>query len=190
MRLSERLGGSQESNVNSILDQKMELVFRILPMPWVASINSIPIPSFKAFAQLSKEIYDKCPAHATESAVSPFLSSSFVELSESLPKSVTLKLTPNFDRPFTKSDSSFHLAYSWGQDKQWLSTSITDTLGRKRWNSSYCLGPGLTNPWPILGDVCQQILDTVLDMMPNDCESYQVFVIKDQAMEEEEINGT
>ena len=190
MMLSDRLDGSQESNVTFIVDQKMELVFRILPMPWVASINSIPIPSFKAFAQLSKEIYDKSPAHATEFTVSPFLSSCFVELAATLPKSVTLKLTPNFDRPFTNSDGDFHLAYSWGQDKQWLSTSITDTLGRKRWNSSYCLGPGLKNPWPILRDVCQQILDTVLDMMPNSCESYRVFVIKDKAMAEEEINGT
>ena len=153
-------------------------------------MNSIPIPSFKAFAQLSKEIYDKCSSHTTESPASPFLSSSFVELAESLPKSVTLKLTPNFSRPFTKSDSNLHLAYSWGQDKQWLSTSITDTLGRKQWNASYCLGPGLTNPWPILRDVCEQILDTVLDMMPSDCEIYQVFVIKDQAMAEEEIEGT
>ena len=185
MKISQLSDYSPGHNLEAKLNH---LSCRILPLSWVASSTTIPMPSSKAYARLAKETYDKCPIEPPEVS-SPYASSSVVELAQSIPKSLSLKLTSEITQVLPKGDTIFHIAYSWGIDRQWLSSSTTDSLGKQQWKASYCLGPGVVDLWNAFRDICNQILETALDMMRKEHFNYRLFVIKDQVMAQEESDS-
>ena len=163
------------------------IILKILPIDWVASRTTIPIPLPKAYASLARDIYDRCPA---ESVPTAYTSASLFQLAEIIPKSLDFSLSTNPLSCIAQNNTILHIAYAWKSSSQWLCISVTDKLGTLQWNASYSFGSAISNPWPAFREIAKEIWEGSLEMIDNRDSKRKVYVVKDEPMAQEEIEGT
>ena len=166
-----------------------DLVLKVLPISWVASRTTIPLPSPKEYAALAKDVYDRCPVTPSSRNPSPFASASLVQLAEAIPKTLDFRLTANPSTGLARNNSALHVGYSWRRDSQWLCVSVVDNLASHQWNASYCFGTALSDPWPTFREIAKEIWRGILDMIDEPQAKRFVYLIKDELLAQEEIDG-
>jgi mediator of RNA polymerase II transcription subunit 13 len=166
-----------------------DLVLKLLPIEWVASRTTIPLPSPKEYAALAKDVYDRCPAVLSSRMPSPFAASSLVQLAEPIPKTLDFRLAANPVLSFSRNKSALHVGYSWPRDSQWLCVSVVDNLGSLQWNASYCFGTAVSDPWPTFREISKEIWRGILDMIEEPQAKRFIYIIKDELLVQEEIDG-
>ncbi|MCJ1477765.1 mediator of RNA polymerase II transcription subunit 13 [Lambiella insularis] len=166
-----------------------DLVLKIIPMGLVASTTTVAIPSPSQYVRLAKDIYDRCPMESTLGDLSPYASASFVQLAENIPRSLSLRLTTDPTTRLSVDHETLHIGYSWRSGSQWLCSSLTDNLGKLRWNASYCFGDTSSNLWPTLLHIIHEIWSGVVDIVGRSSHKYTVYVVKDEPLEQKEIEA-
>ena len=162
------------------------MLLKVLPIEWVASRTTIPIPLPKAYASLARNIYDRCPA---DSVPTPYASASLVQLAETIPKTLDFRLSANPVSSIAQNNTVLHIAYSWSSSSQWLCTSVTDKLGTLQWNASYCFGATILTPWPLFREIAKEIWEGSLEMVDGRDNKRKMYVVKDEPMAQEEMEG-
>ena len=176
---------SYKSSLESRQENPSELVLKILPSEWVASLDGLTLPLPDSFARLAKEMYNRCPAQTGSRS---FSSASLTQLAPAIPRTLDFKLTSEVSSIPLDNDSVLHLAYSWSKDSQWLSCCIADDLGTRHWNASFCFAPN-ESTWSSLRPLVMELWQIATEMLPSSRESCHVLVVRDHAMEDEEIQG-
>ena len=161
-------------------------VLKIIPIELLASQTTVPLPPPTVYAQLAKEVYERCRPQA--STQSPYQSLSMFQLVEDIPKTIEFRAEPSH-LTVLSANVSYHLAYSWEFGGQWISAAITDRRGRLQWNASYCLGT-IQNPWPRFHAIAKEIWEILFEILGPCSTSCQLYVVKDNPMTENEIKGT
>ena len=168
---------------------RSDLVLKLLPLEWVASRRAIPLPSPKEYAALAKDVYDRCPAKPSSRNPSPFTSTSLVQLAETIPNTLDFRLAANPISSLARNNSALHVGYSWPRKSQWLCVSVADNLGSLQWNASYCFGTAISNPWPTFREISREIWRGILDMIDEPQAKRYIYIIKDELLAQEEIDG-
>lgn len=176
-----------ESDIDPI--EHGDVVLKVLPISWVASRTTIPLPSPKEYAALAKNVYDRCPATPASRNSSPFASTSLLQLAEAIPKTLDFRLTANPISSLSRKNSALHVGYSWPRDSQWLCVSVVDNLASLQWNASYCFGTALSDPWPTFREIAEEIWRGILDMIDEPQAKRFIYLIKDELLAQEEIDG-
>ncbi|MCJ1245369.1 mediator of RNA polymerase II transcription subunit 13 [Trapelia coarctata] len=166
-----------------------DLVLKVLPISWVASRTTIPLPTPKEYAALAKDVYDRCPVIPSSRNPSPFASTSLVQLAKAIPKSLDFRLAASPISSLTRNNSALHVGYSWPKDSQWLCVSVVDSLGSLQWNASYCFGTAISDPWPTFTEIAKEIWRGILDMIDEPQAKRHIYLIKDELLAQEEIDA-
>lgn len=167
-----------------------DLVLKIIPIGLVASNTTIAVPSPNQYISLAKDVYDRCPIESSTGDLSPYASASLIQLAENIPKTLSFRLTADPTTSLSMDHETLHVGYSWKSDSQWLCSSITDNLGTLRWNASYSFGDTVSNAWPTLTHFIREIWSGVVDVIGRSSHKYSVYVVKDQPIDQKEIDGT
>lgn len=185
-----------KSYANFVEHNKVEnandIVLQIIPGDLVASQNAITLPSPEAYRRLALEVYNRCrPDPRSDTAENlPFSCAPSIQLARPIPKSISLKLSPEPSVGFLQADMLFHVAYSWHPGQQWLTASWTDNQGELQWNAPYCIGAiEDENPWPIISAVFTEMWETTLELFRHPDSPWRLFIVKDSPMREKELEG-
>ena len=164
-----------------------DILLKVIPITMIASKTTIPIQTPQVYAQIARETYERCSIQTSEQLGSPTCFSSIFQLARTVPKSVNFGLTSDPPKILVGEDSSYHVAYSWCFDLQWLSVLLIDTQGNLCWKASYCLGvcPSDVTFQETAKDVWDRILDTVSTRI----SSPRLVLVKDQAMKPIELKS-
>ena len=174
------------------LENPNDMVLQIIPGDLVASPNAIVLPSPEAYRRLALEVYNRCgpDPHSDRPDNLRFSCAPSIQLARPIPKSISLKLSPEPSVGFLQADMFFHLAYSWYPGQQWLTASWTDNQGELQWNAPYCVGAlGDEDPWPIISAIFTEIWDTTLELFRHPDSPWRLFIVKDSPMREKELEG-
>lgn len=174
------------------LENPNDIVLQIVPGDLVASPKAITLPSPEAYRRLALEVYNRCGPDPCSDTVENlrFSCAPSIQLARPIPKSISLKLSPEPSVGFLQADMFFHVAYSWHPGQQWLTASWTDNQGELQWNAPYCVGAiENENPWPILSAVFTEIWETTLELFGHSDSPWRLFIVKDSPMHEKELEG-
>lgn len=174
------------------LENPNDIVLQIIPGDLVASSNAVTLPSPEAYRRIALEVYNRCrPDPRSDRADNlRFSCAPSIQLARPIPKSISLKLSPEPSVGFLQADMLFHVAYSWHPGQQWLTASWTDNQGELQWNAPYCVGAlGDENPWPIISAIFTEIWETTLELFRHPDSPWRLFIVKDSPMREKELEG-
>ena len=165
-----------------------ELVLKIIPIAMIASRTTVSLPSPQMYMKVARETYELFQVQNSTEEISSYASASLFQLAESIPKMLNFKLAPEPLSALYGGNTSYHLAYSWNFEGQWLSASFTNKYGSRHWNASYCLGERF-QPWPIFRNVAKEIWEAALDVVDAQKVSCRLIIAKDDVMLQQEIDS-
>jgi mediator of RNA polymerase II transcription subunit 13 len=161
------------------------IVLKLVPIEWVASIATIPLPSPKEYNMLAKDVYERCLTHTN-----PYASTSSIQLAEPIPKTLDFKVTANPTYNLARSPLTIHIAYTWPYGSEWLCLSAIDNLGRLHWEASYCFGTATeSDVWPTFRAMVADIWSGALDMVDEPERKRSIYIVKDEPMHPEELDA-
>ena len=164
-----------------------DLVLRVIPITLVASKTTIPIPAPQIYVHLARETYERCFNQRSEQHDSPAPFSTIFQLAKTVPKTVNFGLTSEPPKTLVGEDTSYHVAYSWCFDEQWLSVILTDTQGNLCWKYSYCLDA--CPSWAVFQETAKDIWDRILDTVNIRKAASRLIMAKDQVMSSTELDS-
>lgn len=163
-----------------------ELVLQIVPLPFVASTDSLIVPPQSEYMRLALEVYSRCAPKG--SGVDWTGCAPPLVLAEPNPRIVSLKLSPDGASPL-EDGRYFHLAYSYSLDRRWITAAWTDHAGRYQTNMSYCLrerGSSISRP---IVEVLADIWGATQDIFGLSNRLWRIVIAKDDLLEREELAG-
>ena len=176
----------------SKLDHPNDIVLQIIPGDLVASPDAITLPSPEAYRRIALEVYNRCGPDLDSDPRGrvQFSSAPSIQLARPIPKSISLKLSPEPSVDFLQADMFFHVAYSWWPGQQWLTASWTDNQGELQWTAPYCVGPlRAADPWPVLSAIFTEIWETTLELFRHPDSPWRLFIVKDSPLHQKELEG-
>ena len=184
--LFQHIFAAYAANVRTV-ENPSDLVLQVVPFDWVGSESRIAIPSLGPCNKLAKIIYDKCPLPSR--AKSPFASSSAIQISQQLPKSINFKVTTSSSYSPLDYAPVAHLGYVWNEGSSWLSAALVNDFGNQQWSASYYIGQ-VSNPWPYFVAITNEIWEIVgeaIDFTQDECK---VYIAKLEPIKKAEMQGT
>jgi mediator of RNA polymerase II transcription subunit 13, fungi type len=163
-----------------------EVNLQIIPMSFIASSDTVVIPSQAEYLSLALEVYNRCPVTNPSGAIAE--SGAAVMLGEPIPKNITFNLTSDATSPLSKDGEILHLAYSQSVDLRWITASWTDNLGKTALTMTYCLrqkGSSASRP---RSEVIKEMWEISHDIMIKTRGKWRLSVAHDGAIGPDEIN--
>ena len=160
-----------------------DLVLQLIPLTFIASPTSFPVPSPLEYKRLSMEVYDRCIGFTTYSSTSAIL------LEQPLPRNIDFKLSPNPSASVFQENSCLHIAYAQSIDDRWITAAWTDNRGTQQMTASYCLGrknEPLSMPF---SDIANEIWGTTLDIMSKKKIHWRIMISRVGVMAPSEIES-
>lgn len=112
-----------------------DMALQIIPQRFVASPESLVVPSQSAYLKLALEVYNRLPP--TEDTRSPAACDTAITLAKA-ENPVHLQLASTFASPLSNNGDYLHLAYSTTADGRWITAAWTDDLGSISLSMAYC----------------------------------------------------
>ncbi|KIW14579.1 hypothetical protein PV08_07363 [Exophiala spinifera] len=112
-----------------------DMALQIIPRRFVASPESLVVPSQQAYLKLALEVYNRLPP--IEESRSPAASDAAITLAKA-ENPVHLQLASTFASPLSNNGDYLHLAYSATPDGRWITAAWADELGYVSLSMSYC----------------------------------------------------
>lgn len=138
------------------------IVLQIIPLGFIASPESLVVPSEDDYMRLALEIYARCPQKDQSSGTlrnaPPFF------LAERPPSGLPLKLTADFPSP-TEEPRYIHIAYSLSPDARWVTAAWTDNIGHWQTTISYCLKERNGTLSRSLAEIRREIWEATVDIL-------------------------
>jgi mediator of RNA polymerase II transcription subunit 13, fungi type len=163
-----------------------ELVLQIIPMSFIASSDTVVIPSQTEYLSLALEVYNRCPL--IDSAAALAESAAAVTLAKSVPKSIMFNLASDAASPLSKDGETLHLAYSQSVDLRWITACWSDTLGKTALTMTYCLYHKGSSASRSRSEIIKELWEISEDIMINACGKWRLFVAHDGVIESDEVN--
>ncbi|KAI1205572.1 mediator complex subunit 13 C-terminal-domain-containing protein [Annulohypoxylon truncatum] len=158
-----------------------DLALQLVPQDFVASSNSVAMPSPFEFSKLAMETYDRCIQFGGTTP-SPAL-----VLEQPPPRMIDFKLTTNPSASLLHENACLHIAYAQSIDGRWITAAWTDNRGSQQMTASYCLGRKGKNLSRPIADVTAGIWAATLDFISAWKVHWRVIIAKCGAMEQSEI---
>lgn len=166
-----------------------DLVLQVIPMSFLADCHCLTIPPPKAYTELAFEVYSRCSPAPRDTVQSPFTSTSAIRLAKPIPKTINFQLTSQPPHISLSADSCIHLAYCWDNESQWLACSWSDNLGTLQWSTVYCLQDPKPDYWTMFSLTVEEILDTTKDMIEPNSIPWKLYIVKDRALHQQELEA-
>jgi mediator of RNA polymerase II transcription subunit 13 len=163
-----------------------EVVLQIVPLQFVASLDSVAVPPQLDYLRLSLEVYSRCAPKRRgpdRTGCSPAL-----VLAELVPRAVPFKLSSEGISPL-EDGRCFHLAYSHSIDQRWITAAWTDYPGRYQMNMSYCLRERGSSIFRPVVDILTDIWGATVDILGTTHRHWRMMIVKCEPMENEEVTG-
>ncbi|KAI0888347.1 mediator complex subunit 13 C-terminal-domain-containing protein [Annulohypoxylon maeteangense] len=158
-----------------------DLALQLVPQDFVASSNSVAMPSPFEFSKLAIETYDRCIQFGGTSP-SPALM-----LEQPPPRMIDFKLTTSPSASLLHENACLHIAYAQSIDGRWITAAWTDNRGSQQMTASYGLGRKGKNLSRPIGDAARGIWEATLDFISAWKVHWRVIIAKCGAMEQSEI---
>ncbi|EEH05700.1 conserved hypothetical protein [Histoplasma capsulatum G186AR] len=161
-----------------------ELVLQIIPLEFIASADSLVVPTQTDYLRLALEVYSRCPPKDRSSdwlGCSPPL-----VLADPVPKVVPFRLAAESVAPLEEA-KSLHVAYSQSVDQRWVTAAWTDNSGRHQSALSYCLRERDSSVSRPISEIRTQIWETSKDIMDMSLSHWRLIVVKDEPVDLEEV---
>lgn len=163
-----------------------ELNLQIMPMSFIASSDTLVIPSQAEYLSLALEVYNRCPPTNSSGAVAE--SGAAVTLAEPVPKNITFNLASDATSPLSKDGEILHLAYSQSVDQRWITACWTDNLGRTALTMTYCLREKGSSASRGRSEVIREMWEVSEDIMIMSRGKWRLSIAHDGPLEPDEIN--
>ncbi|KAL2366626.1 hypothetical protein RJZ56_000459 [Blastomyces dermatitidis] len=162
-----------------------ELVLQIIPLEFIASPDSLVVPTQTDYLRLALEVYSRCPPKDRSSdwlgCAPPLV------LAEPVPKVVPFRLAPESITPVEEA-KCLHVAYSQSVDQRWVTAAWTDNSGRHQTALSYCLRERNSPVSRPISEIRTQIWETTKDIMDMSSSHWRLIIVKDEPVDSEEID--
>ena len=172
---------------NFIDARGLNLVLKVVPLSMFAARYTIALLSPTVYRQLARDVYDLSALLNPLPDPVSMTCSSLAQLAGEIPKRLDFRLTADASSPLAISDSTYHVAYSCDEQRDWLAMAFTDAHGSQYWKASYCL-KALTSDSG-LQDIFRDIWEIALDMIGSAKAYSRLVVTKDESFSPFEING-
>ncbi|KAK2783038.1 mediator of RNA polymerase II transcription subunit 13 [Onygenales sp. PD_12] len=160
-----------------------ELVLQIIPLEFIASPNSLVVPTQLDYLRLSLEVYSRCPPKDRSSdwlgCAPPFV------LADTIPKAIPFRLAPETAAPLDEG-RCLHVAYSQSIDQRWVTAAWTDNSGKYQTTLSYCLRERESPLSRHISEIRTQIWETSKDIMSMSSSYWRLVIVKDEPVGTEE----
>jgi mediator of RNA polymerase II transcription subunit 13, fungi type len=163
-----------------------ELILQIIPLSFIASSDTVVIPSQTEYLSLALEVYNRCPLIDSTAAIAE--SAAAVTLAESVPKSIMFSLASDATSPLLKDGATLHLAYSQSVDLRWITACWSDSLGKTALTMTYCLQYKGSSASRLRSEIIKELWEISGDIMINTCGKWRLLVAHDGVIEPDEIN--
>ncbi|PGH09166.1 hypothetical protein GX51_00920 [Blastomyces parvus] len=162
-----------------------ELVLQIIPLEFIASLDSLVVPSQTDYLRLALEVYSRCPPKDRSSdwlgCAPPLV------LADPVPKVVPFRLAPESITPLEEA-KCLHVAYSQSVDQRWVTAAWTDNSGRHQTTLSYCLRERNSPVSRPISEIRTQIWETSKDIMGMTSSHWRLIIVKDEPADSEEVD--
>lgn len=163
-----------------------ELVLQIIPLEFVASPDSLVVPTQMEYLRLALEVYSRCPPKDRSSdwlgCAPPLV------LADPVPKVVPFRLASEPVAPLEEA-KCLHVAYSQSVDQRWVTAAWTDNSGRHQTTLSYCLRERDSPVSRPISEIRAQIWETSKDIMDMSSSHWRLMVVKDEPIGSEEVGS-
>ncbi|KAK2809467.1 hypothetical protein FQN50_003735 [Emmonsiellopsis sp. PD_5] len=160
-----------------------ELVLQIIPLEFIASPNSLVVPTQLDYLRLALEVYSRCPPIDRSSdwlgCAPPLV------LADPTPKAIPFRLAPETAAPLDEG-RCLHVAYSQSIDQRWVTAAWTDNSGKYQTTLSYCLRERESPLSRHISEIRTQIWETSKDIMSMSSSYWRLVVVKDEPVGTEE----
>ncbi|KAF1976923.1 hypothetical protein BU23DRAFT_626576 [Bimuria novae-zelandiae CBS 107.79] len=165
--------------------QKPDLVLQIVPISYIASCEAPVILDASIYANLAREVYDRCPPSAPSEDKLPLniYSAPSLQLEETIPRNIQFKLTADTPQDLMRENSYMHIGYAISLDGTWVTAAWSDTCGKSQTVVSYNLG---TRPFT---DIAKEIWQTTIEILQVRRVTWRVCIAKAGVMEREELEA-
>ncbi|OJD24450.1 hypothetical protein ACJ73_04194 [Blastomyces percursus] len=162
-----------------------ELVLQIIPLEFIASPDSLVVPTQTDYLRLALEVYSRCPPKDRSSdwlgCAPPLV------LADPVPKVVPFRLAPESITPLEEF-KCLHVAYSQSVDQRWVTAAWTDNSGRHQTALSYCLRERNSPVSRPISEIRTQIWETTKDIMDMSSSHWRLIIVKDEPTDSEEVD--
>lgn len=167
-----------------------DLVLQVVPLDFVFSPDRLVFPSLRDYRQLALEVYDRCsPKEAGDQGCLPYIGAPAVRLAKIIPRKIDFRLSADSSSAPLYHDRCIHVAYSWTPGEIWLTASWTDNQGVLQWNAPYWLGIDDVNPTQPFYLAAKEMWEVTKMMLNPLNSSWRVFIVKDEPLTLEEMEG-
>ncbi|KAI9800941.1 MAG: mediator of RNA polymerase II transcription subunit 13 [Piccolia ochrophora] len=164
-----------------------EVVLRIVPMNLVISTNSLVVLSASQSTTLALEMYERCSLTKAQDDNAPSGGPApAVTLSQSVPKSIDLKLVPEPSQSPLHDSGCFHVAYSCSLDDRWVSVAWTDDLGKCQATVSYCRAKAGSSFYRPFAHIAKEIWETTISLAQTMKIGWRLMIVKSGVMGSDE----
>ncbi|PGG97084.1 hypothetical protein AJ80_09745 [Polytolypa hystricis UAMH7299] len=163
-----------------------ELGLQIVPLPFVASSESLVVPTQTDYLRLALEVYSRCPP---KDGSSDYLGSApALTIAEPIPRIIPLKLSPDPVSPLEEI-RCLHVAYSQSLDQRWVTAAWTDNAGQYQVNLSYCLFEGDLSARRPMSEIREDIWDATREIIEMSQSYWRVVLAKDGPVDPDEAEA-
>jgi mediator of RNA polymerase II transcription subunit 13 len=159
-----------------------ELVLQLVPIDFIASPTSIPVPLPVEYGRLCLEVYSRCMDFASLN-ISPA-----IMLERPLPRGIDFKLNSAPSAAVLQENTCLHVAYAQSVDSRWMTAVWTDNRGTKQMNASYCLGRKNEPLSMSFTQVATEIWNTTIDFISSKKIHWRILIVKIGIMEASEVD--
>ncbi|KAL4887166.1 mediator complex subunit 13 C-terminal-domain-containing protein [Aspergillus karnatakaensis] len=178
--LLQRYIASADNKQPKQLDQ---VLLQIMPMNFVASVESLVVPPQTEYLNLALEIYSRCsPRQPQPNLVN---GAPPMTLIEPLPPSIGFRLASERSSPLQEG-KCLHVAYSRSQDQRWLSAAWSDNSGVLQQTISYCLRFRNSTVSRPVATVRNEIWAATKDIMDKSQARWRVIIVSTDNVDQNE----
>lgn len=165
--------------------QKPDLVLQIVPIKYIASFETPVILDASVYANLAREVYDRCPPSSPSEDRLPLniYSAPSFQLEEPIPRNIQFKLVAEAPQDLMRENSYMHLGYAISLDGMWVTAAWSDTCGKSQTMVSYNLGQ---RPF---SEIAKEIWQITIEIMQVRRVTWRVCIAKAGVMEREELEA-
>ena len=165
--------------------QKPDLVLQVVPIKYIASFETPVILDASVYANLAREVYDRCPPSTPSEDRLPLniYSAPSFQLDEPIPRNIQFKLIAEAPQDLMRENSYMHLGYAISLDGMWVTAAWSDTCGKSQTMVSYNLGQ---RPF---SEIAKEIWQTTIEIMQVRRVTWRVCIAKAGIMEREELEA-
>lgn len=163
-----------------------ELVLQVIPMSFLASTESIVVPSQAECLSLALEVYSRCPPRDPGSGL--VNSAPPTLLAESLPKNISFTLTAAKLSPLLEG-RILHVACSRSLDQRWITAAWVDNTGSIQHSMSYCLRLRHSKAARSISDIRKEIWAAAGDIMDRIQARWRVVIVTTEPLDQEEMDS-